>query len=128
MADEAWAFGLEDAASRDERGLKGQLSLPFYAGLAAALYGTWLVSTTVGALIGSKIGNPQVFGLDMAFPAVFLVILRGLWKGYRAAIPWVVSLVVAVALHLYIPGSWYVAGGTLAGLIVAYLISGRKEC
>jgi predicted branched-subunit amino acid permease len=64
----------------------------------------------------------------MAFPAVFLVILKGLWKGHKAAIPWVVSLAVAVALHLSISGSWYVAGGTVAGLTVAYLFPGQKEC
>ena len=128
MADEVWAFGLEEARCRDEEYATGQLSLPFYAGLAGGLYGTWLVSTTVGALVGPLVGNPQVLGLDMAFPAVFLVILKGLWKGHKAAIPWVVSLVVAVVLHLSISGSWYVAGGTVAGLIVAYLFSGQKKC
>jgi 4-azaleucine resistance transporter AzlC len=128
MADEIWAFGLEEARSRDEEFATGQLSLPFYAGLAAGLYGTWLVSTTVGAIVGPMVGNPQVLGLDMAFPAVFLVILKGLWKGHRAAIPWVVSLAVAVALHLSISGSWYVAGGAVAGLTVAYLFPGKKEC
>ena len=128
MADEIWAFGLEEARTRDEEYATAQLSLPFYAGLAGGLYGTWLVSTTVGALVGPRVGNPQVVGLDMAFPAVFLVILKGLWKGHKAAIPWVVSLAVAVALHLSISGSWYVAGGTVAGLIVAYLFSGQKKC
>ena len=128
MADEIWAFGLEEARSRDQEYATGQLSLPYYAGLAAGLYGTWLISTTVGALVGPRVGNPQVLGLDMAFPAVFLVILKGLWKGHKAAIPWVVSLAVAVALHLSISGSWYVAGGTVAGLTVAYLFPGQKEC
>jgi 4-azaleucine resistance transporter AzlC len=128
MADEIWAFGLEEARTRDEEYATAQLSLPFYAGLAAGLYGTWLVSTTVGALVGPRVGDPQVLGLDMAFPAVFLVILKGLWKGHKAAIPWVVSLAVAVALHLSISGSWYVAGGTVAGLIVAFLFSGQKKC
>lgn len=123
MADETWAFGLEDARSRDHASARGQLSLPFYAGLAACLYGTWVISTTIGALIGPRVGNPETIGLDMAFPAVFLVLLKGLWKGYRAAIPWLVSLAIAIVLRIVIPGSWYVAGGTLSGLITAYLLS-----
>jgi 4-azaleucine resistance transporter AzlC len=127
MVDESWAFGLEDARSRDRTAAIGQLSIPFYAGLAACLYVTWVVSTTLGALIGPKIGNPETIGLDMAFPAVFLVLLKGLWKGYKAAIPWLVSLAIAIVLRISIPGSWYVAGGTLSGLITAYLLSGHKS-
>lgn len=128
MADETWAFGLEDARSTENVQGTGKLNLPFYAGLAAAIYGTWVVSTTVGAVIGPKIGNPEAMGFDLAFPAVFLVLLKGLWKGYKAAIPWVVSLAVAVAIRVSIPGSWYVLGGTLSGLLVAYLLSGRESC
>ena len=128
MVDETWAFGLEDARSRDDAQGKGQLSLPFYFGLAAGLYVTWVASTAIGTVIGPRIGNPDAIGFDMAFPAVFLVLIKGLWKGYKAAIPWLVSLVVACVIHLSVPGTWYVAGGTLSGLLTAYLLSGRKEC
>jgi 4-azaleucine resistance transporter AzlC len=128
MADETWAFGLEDARSRDTFTGRGQLSLPFYAGLAAGLYGTWVTTTAIGAAIGPKFGSPETIGLDMAFPAVFLVLIRGLWKSYKAAIPWLVSLAVAMVIHISVPGSWYVAGGTLSGLFTAYLLSGREEC
>jgi 4-azaleucine resistance transporter AzlC len=126
MADETWAFGLEDARARDDAQGRGQVSLPFYAGVAAGLYGTWLTVTTLGALIGPRVGNPETIGLDMAFPAVFLVIIKGLWKGYKAAIPWLISLASAMVLRLTVSGSWYVAGGTIAGLLTAYLLSGDK--
>jgi len=127
MADEIWAFGLQDA--RTQR--RVNLNLSFYAGVAAALYLTWVASTTIGALIGLRLGNPDALGIDLAFPAVFLVLLKGLWKGYKAAIPWLVSLAVAIVLRLSISGSWYVAGGTVSGLLVTYLLSGQKgqkEC
>jgi 4-azaleucine resistance transporter AzlC len=127
MADEIWAFGLEDARSRDSAHERGQLRLPFYAGVAAALYGTWVASTMIGALVGPVVKNPEAIGIDMAFPAVFLILLKGLWKGYRAAIPWVVSLGVAIALRVFVSGSWYVLGGTVCGLAIAYFLSGRES-
>ena len=53
--------------------------------------------TTLGAAVGPTIGNIEQYGFDMAFTAVFLVLLRGMWKGMRASRPWFVSLVVAAA-------------------------------
>ena len=55
--------------------------------------------TTLGAAVGPTIGNIEQYGFDMAFTAVFLVLLRGMWKGMRASRPWFVSLVVAAATH-----------------------------
>lgn len=119
MADEVWAFGIQEARRRG--GLSAQINLPYYAGLAAALYLTWISMTVTGALVGPLFGDPTKYGFDMAFPAVFLVLLRGLWTGYRAAAPWLVSLVAAASVHLLVPGAWYVLSGTLAGLAVAYI-------
>jgi predicted branched-subunit amino acid permease len=118
MADEVWAFGLQDARKRG--GLLGEINLPFYAGLAAALYLSWISMTVAGSLLGPLFGDPAAYGFDMAFPAVFLVLLKGLWPGYRAALPWLVSLLAAAAMHLLIPGAWYVLAGTLAGMATAY--------
>ena len=119
MADEVWAFGIQDARRRG--GLSAEINLPFYAGLAAALYLSWIAMTVTGSLVGPLFGDPAEYGFDMAFPAVFLVLLRGLWTGYRAAAPWLVSLVAAASVHLLVPGAWYVLAGTLAGLATAYI-------
>lgn len=119
MADEVWAFAIQDARRRG--GLGGEINLPFYAGLAAALYLSWISTTVLGALVGPLFGDPSAYGFDMAFPAVFLVLLKGLWPGYRAASPWLVSLVAAAAVHILVPGAWYVLAGTLAGLSTAYI-------
>ncbi|WP_411851264.1 AzlC family ABC transporter permease [Stenotrophomonas sp. LGBM10] len=114
MCDESWAMGLADARRR------GVFSLRYYMGVSLALYLTWIVSTAVGALVGPLIGDIEAWGLHMAFPAVFLVLLRGMWKGLGAARPWLVSLVVAAATHLLVPGAWYVAAGAVSGLVAAW--------
>jgi predicted branched-subunit amino acid permease len=57
----------------------------------------------------------------MAFPAIFLVLLKGMWKGIRACRPWFISLLVATSTYLLIPGTWYVAAGAVAGLAAALI-------
>ncbi|BAU89085.1 branched-chain amino acid ABC transporter permease [Methylorubrum populi] len=76
MCDESWAMGLADAKRR-----AGGFSLPYYLGVSAGLYLTWISFTALGALVGPTIGDITLYGFDMAFPAVFLVLLRGIWKG-----------------------------------------------
>jgi 4-azaleucine resistance transporter AzlC len=119
MCDESWAMSLADAKRRVEG-----LSLPYYLGVSMGLYLTWVSFTAAGALLGPAIGDPTALGLDMAFPAVFLVMLRGMWKGTYAARPWAISLVAAVGTYLLVPGAWYVVSGALSGVVAAYL---RRE-
>ncbi len=123
MCDESWAIALADAARKREDGKTAGFSLPFYIGAALALYGTWVSFTTLGAVVGPLIGDVRDFGFDMAFPAVFFVLLKGMWKNVRSSLPWAVSLVVALLTYLYVPGAWYVPAGALAGVISALVLS-----
>ena len=116
MCDESWAMGLADARKRPSG-----FSLPYYMGVALGLYGSWIVFTALGAWLGPVMGDVTVYGFDMAFPAVLLVMLRGMWRSARAARPWLVSLVVAGATYLLLPGAWYVAAGALSGLLAAWI-------
>lgn len=115
MCDESWAMGLADARQR------GRFSLRYFIGVALCLWGTWVGFTSLGALLGPLLGDLHGYGFDMAFAAVFLVLLRGMWKGVQAALPWLFSLVTAALFYLLIPGGWYVLAGTVAGLVGAYL-------
>ncbi|MCF7750148.1 AzlC family ABC transporter permease [Bacillus subtilis subsp. subtilis] len=114
MCDESWAMGLADARRR-----AAQVDLRYYMGVSIGLHLTWVVFTAVGALIGPMIGDIEQWGFHMAFPAVFLVLLKGMWTGLRAALPWLASLVVAALTHLLLPGAWYVVTGAVTGLLVA---------
>lgn len=116
MCDEAWAMGMNEAREHHRK----NLNLPYYFGTAALLYGIWVGFTALGALFGPQLGNLHDYGFDMAFIAVFLMLLKGMWRGLTAAKPWAVSLIVAGALYHTIDGAWYVAGGALAGLLAAF--------
>lgn len=126
MTDESWALGLADAKARAERGLQPAFSLPYYLGTALVFYVAWVAFTTLGAALGPVLGDVEAYGFDMAFPAVFLVLMAGMWKGFAAARPWLVSLVVAALTYLFVPGAWYVAAGAVSGLIAAYVLAGDE--
>lgn len=111
MCDESWAMGLADA-----RQMKTAFSLAYFLGFSVCLWLTWVSFTALGAAIGPVLGDIHAYGFDMAFAAVFLVLLRGMWKGARAASPWFVSLGAAALAYLTLPAGWYVLVGTLAGL------------
>lgn len=127
MCDESWAMGLTDAKRRASAGIADAFSLRYYLGVSLGLYVTWIVFTAIGAVVGPLIGDIEAWGFHMAFPAVFLVLLRGMWKGVCAAFPWLVSLAVAASTYLLVPGAWYVAAGALSGLAAAYFMSWSKE-
>lgn len=126
MCDESWALGLADARRRLEEGRPDAFSLRYYLGVSFGLYLSWVVFTAMGAVLGPMLGDVKSYGFDMAFPAVFLVLLRGMWKGVVSSLPWLVSLAVAALTHLLVPGAWYVAAGAVAGLVMAYVWSGRR--
>ncbi|MEG2692975.1 MAG: AzlC family ABC transporter permease [Acinetobacter sp.] len=128
MCDESWAVALADAQKRQaQTGINHAFNLSFYAGLCFALYLMWVGFTALGGAIGPILGDASRFGFDMAFPAVFLVLLRGMWKGLHAARPWLVSLVTAALAYLYLPQGWHVPIGAIAGIASAYWLLGDKE-
>lgn len=116
MCDESWAMGLADARRREALREHKPFSLLHYMGVSSGLYATWVAFTAIGALAGPILGDLTRYGLDMAFPAVFFVLLRGMWTGARAAAPWAISLIVAVGACLFVPGAWYVPAGVIAGV------------
>ncbi|WP_019904555.1 AzlC family ABC transporter permease [Methylobacterium sp. 77] len=126
MCDETWAMSLADTRNRAARGVPAAFSLLYYAGASLPIFFVWVAFTTLGAGIGPVLGPVESYGFDMAFPAVFLVLLRGMWRGVRAAQPWLVSLVVAGAIGLVAPGAWCIPAGALSGLLCAYLMSAKS--
>jgi predicted branched-subunit amino acid permease len=120
MVDESWAMALADAKRRDGASGSG-FSMHYFLGVSAGIYASWVSFTVIGALIGPVLGDIERWGFDMAFPAVFLVLMRGMWKGMGPAIPWLVSLAVASGTHLALPGAWYVPAGAGAGILAAWI-------
>lgn len=126
MCDESWAMGLANARQNSHYKLSQQFNMAFYSGVCFALYSMWVVFTALGGAIGPVLGDVTRWGFDMAFPAVFLVLLRGMWQGFSAARPWLVSLIAAVLAYLYLPQGWYVPVGTICGIASAFFLTGDE--
>ena len=77
----------------------------------------WLVAVTGGYFLGSLIANPQRYGLDLAMPVFFAVMLVPLWRGPRRGIAWAIAGVVALAVQYLVPGWWFIVAGSIAGAV-----------
>lgn len=117
MADENWAMA-------EARAARMVLTPAYYAGLSILFYLNWIVASLVGALLGAFMGDPAAIGLDFAFPAVFIVLVMGFWKGPATGMVLIASAAAAIAVHRFVPGAWYIAAGAAAGLVAA-LVAGR---
>jgi 4-azaleucine resistance transporter AzlC len=111
LSDESWA--LTTQAQRN-----GERDRAFLIGSGLVLFVCWVGSTAVGALAGGVIEDPEAFGLDFAFTAVFLVLLVGFWRGRADLLPWVSGGAVALAVEAAVEGPWYILAGGLAGSIL----------
>lgn len=81
----------------------------------------WVAMTVPGYLVGSLIGNPKTFGLDMVMPLVFVAMAVPLWRGKATAVPWLVAAVVSYATSKLVPGYAYIVAGALAGVMTGAL-------
>jgi 4-azaleucine resistance transporter AzlC len=74
IVDESWAVAQVGEGRVDRR-------LLVAAGLV--LYPCWVGATALGVFGGSQLGDPKRFGLDAAFPALFLALLVSVTKTRR---------------------------------------------
>lgn len=122
MADEVWALAMQDISKQHKlTPSKKGFRFDFYLGVATPLYVTWTACAGLGAYYGGMLGDLHQYGLHMAFPAMFIVILVSMWNGKHNALPWAVSALVAMLAYHYLPGGWYVILGTLSGMTVVYV-------
>ena len=95
-----------------------------YLGSAAAISGAFIAGVAVGVALGGLVERPERYGLDFAFPAVFLALVA---LQLRRAADWVVALgaaVVAVGVALALPGTWHIM---IAGFVVSTLAALRLD-
>jgi branched chain amino acid efflux pump len=89
IVDESWAVAQVGGGRIERRVLVG-------AGLV--LFPFWVGGTALGVLFGDVLGDPERFGLDAAFPALFLALLTFQLVSRRAVLAAVAGGVVALVL------------------------------
>ena len=89
VVDESWALAARGG---------GRFDVPFLLGAGLVLYPTWVASTAAGALAGDLLGDPKRYGLDAAFPALFLALLVSQLWTRRAVVAAVAGGFLALVL------------------------------
>jgi len=120
MTDESYAL----TASRIQR---NNYSGHYQLGASLPVYIVWIISTAVGAFLGSRIADPLSWGLDFAMPATFLVLLMPLLINRTSLIVCLTSAVIAVISAIYLPGKWYIIISCLTAVLVGGFLEGGKK-
>ena len=119
MADENWALAEARARTR-------KLTPAYWLGMTVPFVCNWMLTSTLGSLIGAAFGDPRRIGADFAFTALFIALVASLWRG-RVTFWTVAAAGLASALtYRFIGPPWHVAAGALCGLAAAWLAAGRE--
>ena len=119
LSDEAWAVAMT-------RYREGERDAGVVLGCNLAIFLAWNVSVVTGYLLGSQVGDPAALGLDFAFTAVFAAMLFGGYRSRYDLVPWSTSGLVAGLVWWFVPGTWYVIAGGVAGFAIAWMRSERQ--
>ena len=94
VVDESWAIAAQGDGDFDAGRLIG-------AGIV--LWLAWVGGTTIGVVGGEALGDPTAFGLDAAFPALFLALLVSQLRSRTAVMAAVLGGLIALALTPFTP-------------------------
>jgi len=89
IVDESWAVSQVGGGRVDRRLL---------IGAGVTLYVCWVGGTVVGVFGAELIGDPERFGLDAAFPALFLALLVPQLKSRTAVVAALLGAAISLAL------------------------------
>lgn len=106
--DETWAV----AADGD-----GRFNPRVLLGAGVVLYLAWVLGTVVGIVFGDVIGDPDRWGLDAAFPALFLALLAAQLRDRRSWEAAVLGAAIALALTPFVPAGVPIVAASLACLL-----------
>ena len=113
MGDHNWALSMSAHA-------EGEDDAGFLFGSGLAMFVPWTLGTLIGHLGGAAVSDPARFGLDFMLVALSAGMAIAFWRGRSSLMPGLAALIVALALHRFIPAGWVVVAAGLAGGAVAY--------
>ncbi len=112
VSDESWSVAMM-------RYRLGERDAGVVLGCNLVVIVVWFPGTLLGFALGDRIPNPEQFGLDFAFTAVFGAMLFAGYRSRHDLGPWIASAAAATAVWWLVPGTWYVVAGGIAGVATA---------
>jgi 4-azaleucine resistance transporter AzlC len=107
VVDESWAVSVG----------RGRFDLRVLLGAGLVLYAAWNVGTAIGVFGGGFLGSPARFGLDAAFPALFLVLLVPQLGSNRARSAALLAAAIAFVLIPFTPPGVPIVAASAACLL-----------
>lgn len=86
----------------------------------------WVLATIPGYLLGSLVADPRRYGIDLVMPIFFATMIVPLWRGRRAAVPWIVAGIVALLTAKFVEGYAFIIVGALSGALVGAFVDDRR--
>jgi len=108
IVDESWALS---------RGPGGRYDRRLLIGGGLVLYCCWVGGTALGTLVGDRLGDPETYGLDAAFPALFLALLIPQVRTRQALAAAIAGAMIALILVPFAPAGVPIIAATGACLI-----------
>jgi predicted branched-subunit amino acid permease len=107
LGDGNWALSMREYHA-------GYRDAGFIFGSGLATFAPWLMGTVAGYLLGNSVPDPSRFGLDFMLVAFAAAIGISVWRGKEDVVPALAAIALALALHRWVPGGWYIVGAGLA--------------
>lgn len=121
-SDENWALTFAKRATNPDIGAS------FLIGSGLTMLITWILSTTMGALLGQSIPDLTAYGLGFAFTAAFIAMARAMWRGKRDLLPWIATFAITIILIKFsIDRALAIVLGSMLGVSLAILIPSSKD-
>jgi len=92
----------------------------------ASLFSFWNIGTLIGVLVGDAIGDPNVWGLDAAFPASFVALLGPHMATAPGRVAGLIGASIALIAVPFTPAGAPILLAALA-VVPAMLVSSRPE-
>jgi 4-azaleucine resistance transporter AzlC len=106
--DESWAVSQRE----------GRVDRDVMVGAGLVLMIAWCGGTVAGVLGGGALGDPEDYGLDAMFPALFLALLVSQLTSQRARVAAIAGALIALALTPVVPPGLPIVAAT-AGAAIA---------
>jgi predicted branched-subunit amino acid permease len=115
LTDANWLIGMRYHA-------EGGRDASVVLGAGLSLWIFWVGFTVPGYLLGAMVADPKRYGIDMVMPIFFAAMIVPLWRGPRAARPWLVAGIAALVAARLIDGYAFIVIGAVSGALAGALL------
>lgn len=114
LNDMSWALSVR------RMGQQG-IGVGYLLGASVTIYSAWVFSSIIGFYLPFPLEATAQWGLDFAVAAALIGLAGSSYAGRASWLPWLVAAVTGALVHKWVPGSFYIVAGGLAGALTAAL-------